>query len=68
MGVNPRTDEDAEYFEREWKNNRGEHIYRANPSLKAYKYGKSNGRAWPSRTLFFLLDCEGRSMKHPGAP
>ena len=28
MGVNPRTDEDAEYFEREWKNNRGEHIYR----------------------------------------
>ena len=28
MGVNPRTDEDAEYFEREWKNNRGEQIYR----------------------------------------
>jgi uncharacterized protein YjbJ (UPF0337 family) len=27
MGVNPRTDEDAEYFEREWKT-RGEQIYR----------------------------------------
>ncbi|HZS06340.1 MAG TPA: CsbD family protein [Blastocatellia bacterium] len=28
MGVNPRTAEDAEYFEREWKSNRGENIYR----------------------------------------
>ncbi len=28
MGVNPRTPEDAEYFEREWKNNRGENVYR----------------------------------------
>ena len=28
MGVTPRTDEDAEYIEREWKNNRGEHVYR----------------------------------------
>ncbi|HEX7997667.1 MAG TPA: CsbD family protein [Pyrinomonadaceae bacterium] len=28
MGVNPRSDEDADYFENEWKNNRGEHIYR----------------------------------------
>ena len=28
MGVKPRSDEDAEYFENEWKNNRGEHIYR----------------------------------------
>lgn len=28
MGVNPRTDEDAEYFENEWRNYRGEHIYR----------------------------------------
>jgi hypothetical protein len=28
MGVNPRTDEDAEYFAREWKNNRGEQISR----------------------------------------
>ncbi|MGB8509204.1 MAG: hypothetical protein WCD76_12525, partial [Pyrinomonadaceae bacterium] len=28
MGVNPRTDEDAEYFENEWKTNRGESIYR----------------------------------------
>ena len=27
MGVNPRTDEDAEHFEREWKT-RGEHVYR----------------------------------------
>jgi len=28
MGVNPRTDEDADYFAQEWKNNRGEQIYR----------------------------------------
>jgi uncharacterized protein YjbJ (UPF0337 family) len=28
MGVNPRTPEDAEYFENEWRNNRGQHIYR----------------------------------------
>lgn len=28
MGVNPRTNEDAEYFEQEWKRNRGEQIYR----------------------------------------
>ncbi|HZS07306.1 MAG TPA: hypothetical protein VFD58_20885 [Blastocatellia bacterium] len=28
MGVTPRTDADAEYFEREWKNNHGENIYR----------------------------------------
>ena len=29
MGVTPRTDEDAEYFENEWKNtHRGEHVYR----------------------------------------
>ena len=28
MGVNARSDEDADYFEREWRNNRGEHIYR----------------------------------------
>lgn len=28
MGVNPRTDEDAEYFENEWRTNRGQHIYR----------------------------------------
>src|ERR1700754_1276962 len=28
MGVTPRTDEDAEYFETEWKNNRGEEVYR----------------------------------------
>ncbi len=28
MGVTPRTDEDADYFEREWRTNRGEHIYR----------------------------------------
>ena len=28
MGVTPRSDEDAEYLEREWKNSRGEHIYR----------------------------------------
>ena len=27
MGVTPRTDEDAEYFETEWKNNRGEEVY-----------------------------------------
>ena len=28
MGVNPRSDEDAEYLEKEWKRNRGENIYR----------------------------------------
>jgi hypothetical protein len=28
MGVTPRTDEDAEYFEKEWKDNRGEGVYR----------------------------------------
>ena len=28
MGVNPRTDEDADYFENEWKNYKGEQIYR----------------------------------------
>ena len=28
MGVEPRSDEDAEYFEREWKNHRGEEVYR----------------------------------------
>jgi hypothetical protein len=28
MGVTPRSDEDADYFEREWRNARGEQIYR----------------------------------------
>ena len=28
LGVTPRTPEDADYFENEWKNYRGEHIYR----------------------------------------
>lgn len=28
VGVKPRTTEDADYFESEWKNYRGEHIYR----------------------------------------
>jgi len=28
VGVKPRSDEDADYFEKEWKNYRGEHIYR----------------------------------------
>jgi hypothetical protein len=28
MGVTPRSDEDAEYFENEWRRNRGEEIYR----------------------------------------
>ena len=28
MGVTPRSSEDADYFENEWKNYRGEHIYR----------------------------------------
>jgi len=28
MGVNPRNQEDADYFENEWRNYRGEHIYR----------------------------------------
>lgn len=28
VGVTPRTAEDADYFENEWRNNRGEQIYR----------------------------------------
>ena len=29
LGVSPRTDEDADYFENEWRTNyRGEHVYR----------------------------------------
>jgi len=28
MGVNPRNDEDADYFENEWRNNRAESLYR----------------------------------------
>jgi hypothetical protein len=28
MGVNARSDEDAEYFESEWRNQRGEKVYR----------------------------------------
>lgn len=28
MGVHPKSDEDAQYLENEWKTNRGEHIYR----------------------------------------
>ncbi len=28
MGVRPRSNEDAEHFERTWKENRGEHVYR----------------------------------------
>lgn len=28
MGINPRNDEDATYFENDWRTNRGEHIYR----------------------------------------
>ena len=28
VGVHPRTPEDADYFENEWRNNRGENIYR----------------------------------------
>jgi hypothetical protein len=28
MGVTPRSDEDAEFIEREWKASRGEHVYR----------------------------------------
>jgi len=28
MGVTPRNDEDAAYFEEDWKRNRGEHVYR----------------------------------------
>ena len=27
MGVTPRSDDDADYLEREWKNFRGEHVY-----------------------------------------
>ena len=28
MGVHPRSSEDAEHFERSWKESRGEHVYR----------------------------------------
>lgn len=28
VGVNPRNEEDAAYFEEEWRNNKGQHIYR----------------------------------------
>lgn len=28
MGVRPRNDEDATHFEKEWKSNKGEHVYR----------------------------------------
>lgn len=28
MGLKPRSDEDASYFENDWRTNRGEHIYR----------------------------------------
>jgi len=28
MGVTPRSDEDATYFENEWKSSKGEHVYR----------------------------------------
>jgi len=28
MGVNPKSDEDATYFEEEWKRHRGEDVYR----------------------------------------
>jgi len=28
LGVNPRSDEDADYFENDWRTNRGENIYR----------------------------------------
>lgn len=28
MGVNPRSNDDATYFENEWRTNRGEHVYR----------------------------------------
>jgi len=28
MGLTPRNDEDADYFENEWRNNNGQHIYR----------------------------------------
>jgi hypothetical protein len=28
MGVQPRNDEDADYFEKSWRENRGESVYR----------------------------------------
>ena len=34
MGVTPRSDEDADYLEREWKNARGEQIYRPAPARR----------------------------------
>ena len=33
MGFNPRSDEDAEYFEQEWNTNKGEHVYRGQTTI-----------------------------------
>ncbi|HEV2802921.1 MAG TPA: YsnF/AvaK domain-containing protein [Pyrinomonadaceae bacterium] len=33
MGFQPRSDEDAEYFEREWNSNKGEHVYRGETTI-----------------------------------
>jgi len=33
MGFNPRSEEDAEYFEREWNTNKGEHVYRGETTI-----------------------------------
>jgi uncharacterized protein (TIGR02271 family) len=33
MGFNPHTDEDAQYFENEWNNSNGEHVYRGETKI-----------------------------------
>ncbi|HEX8457489.1 MAG TPA: YsnF/AvaK domain-containing protein [Pyrinomonadaceae bacterium] len=33
MGFQPRSEEDAEYFEREWNTNKGEHVYRGETTI-----------------------------------
>jgi uncharacterized protein (TIGR02271 family) len=33
LGVNPRSDEDAQLFEQEWNSNKGEHVYRGETTI-----------------------------------
>jgi hypothetical protein len=40
FGVTPRTDEDADYIEREWTNARGEQIYRPRATGTAAAAGR----------------------------
>ena len=44
MGFNPRSDEDAEYFEREWNTNKGEHVYRGETTIPVVEEELSVGK------------------------